>query len=136
MNPRFNISPTSSPAPKSCDAADANLNWEWLSNVLKPLGFTVVVVEANLNANQHGWPMVGEVIGVKLQEAKLGEFESEKSGDKTLWFFYVPTSRAAAAVRLIQSELRLLTLLDQVKIGLADIDARLWRTFHPEIEGK
>jgi hypothetical protein len=126
---RFTPTPTSQP-PEACDPADACTSWEWLSEVVAPLGWTCVVVEIEGHFPQFS-VLALEGLNKRLDEAGLGELDSIKQGPIDRFFFNCTTSRLAEALHFLSTELRSLEVLPPAKIGYADVPARLWRTFVP-----
>jgi hypothetical protein len=128
MNPRFSMTQLQA-APASVDPADACTNWAWLRTVLAPLGLTVLVVEWPLGPCPG--PMVGLEISQKLLASELGYFDAIKVGKLTRFFFNVAVARLVEALQTVESELRVRDLLAGAKIGHADAEAGVWRTYVP-----
>lgn len=113
--------------------ADANQSWPWITEVLKPLGFTVIAVEFKLDWSYY-WPELGPSIGRALEAADLGHFDGDHFaplGETSHLFWYASTKSLANALQVVKREIESRGVLDQVKIGFADVETGLWRTFHP-----
>ena len=112
-------------------------DWEWIKD-LSIHGLTSVVIQdcRNLSFKEL---MQGideglfvERMGERLKEQSLGEWASmERSGAGAYVFYNVPTGDLPKALALIKSEMERAAVLPNVKIGYADAQDQVWRTFHP-----
>ena len=119
-------------APQTCDPADANTSFEWIRSVLAPLGLTVLIAEWPLSDGRCPGPLLAREIGRKLAAGELGDFDSIKVGNVTRFFFHVAVERLAEALQTVESELQARDMLGSAKIGHADADSGLWRTYWPK----
>jgi hypothetical protein len=118
---------TLNPAPAHAHPADANVSWEWITEVLKPIGLGVVVVQCAMEATEPAPLALHKQIGSKLQAENLGQLDSFKIGNPTHFFFLVGNSRIAQALQIILRELAAAGLMDHCKVAHADPAERVWR---------
>jgi hypothetical protein len=131
MTRRFDTSPSEAP-PQACDPADACTSWTWIRETLAPLGLTILVCEWPLGHGRCPGPLLAREISLKLEASELGQFDAVKLGKLTRFFFNVAVSRIAEALQLVESELQARDLLSGVKIGYADSEAGVWRSYYPK----
>jgi hypothetical protein len=127
MSDRPHISTVQAPAPQHADPAAANVSWEWIDDVLTPLGLTVLVIEAYSKPDE-ACPWLNESIGPKMEAAHVGSFDSYKVGNPICFFFYVRPGRIADALQIVFAELASAGIRQQCKVGYADQVAKVWRT--------
>jgi hypothetical protein len=132
-NPRFSQDPAlaSAGAPQAVDPAAANSSIEWL-DICAKIGLTAVVVHAGYGPKL--WEVSGfeKQLDSELRTAHLGYLDSVKYFNPLAFFFYVPTEKLVDGLQFIKANLEGIGLLPHsVKIGYADLEAKVWRTFYP-----
>jgi hypothetical protein len=114
------------------DPADANMSWHWIQEVVTKLGWTVVVIDADIFISNP----ISEAIGEKLALIQLAQLDSAKYiNGSTQLFFYAVSKRLAEALQMLKAEMEALKLPAWVRIGYADAQEKVWREFcGPEIK--
>jgi hypothetical protein len=120
-------------SPRSADGALNNLHPEW-GELMGRLGFTVATVSFPHSDRLFKHQGFEEKLGMDLQAADLGQYDSTIWENPRLHFFLLHTKALRAALELVQSRLAALDLLTGCRIGYMDSADKVWRTVFPSIE--
>lgn len=120
---------------RGIDPADANFSFSFVREILAPRKVTVIVVENDESEALFKQTRYAREIGDGLWRVGLGRYDSTKWSPKIRHFFHVHTDHLATAFNFVLSGIKGRGLLETSKIGHADPDLEIWRTFYPTASG-
>jgi hypothetical protein len=115
--------------------ADANFSFSFVREILTPRGVTVIVVENEPSEALFKQTRYAREIGDGLWRVGLGRYDGSKWFPQIRHFFHVHTGHLPSAFDFIKSGLTGRGLLKCSKIGHADPELEIWRTFYPTASG-
>jgi hypothetical protein len=119
-------------SPQICPA-NQNYDFDFVRNVLMPNHVSVVVVENQPSTAFFKQTRFAREIGDGLWRTWLGRFDGSRFSPVIQNFFHVHTRQLREALEFIQIGLKERGLLETSKIGYADAELEVWRTFYPSI---